>query len=182
MREMNQNSVLFSDENMKKVISGQTRLLIMEMKMQPIHDGVSVEKLIEVNRCPYKTGQLLNVRETFYISGNGKKFYKASYTGKKQFDWKPGFFMEEKDFRLQLKITSVSVKKLSELTDEEIIQYGIGSSAYGSDKLRKEFLSEWDKRHSATSLKRRFLSENDPYVWVACFVLLEKTDRRKKSS
>lgn len=182
MREMNQNSVLFNDDSMQKVLSGQARILLKEMKIQPIHADMPVEELVKANRCPYQIGQLLNVRETFYVSGNGKKFYKASYTGKKQFDWKPGFYMEEKDFRLQLKITSVSVKKLSELTDEEIIQYGIGSSAYGSDRLRKEFLSEWDKRHSATPLKRRFLSVSEPYVWVACFELLEKADRRKKSS
>jgi hypothetical protein len=149
--------------------------------------------------CPYgMPGDLLWVRETFFNTEKVSHFplfqnapkiiYKAdtdSFIGDHK--WKPAIHMPQSAARIWLKITSVKVERLNEITNEESIKEGIepiSNSVITPTHYRNyhrptfimitpkwSFKSLWDSINGIDSW------HENPWVWAISFEVVSKTGR-----
>ena len=146
--------------------------------------------------CPYNVGDVLWVRETFapkeiYDEPPGViAHYKAtdSFASTK---WKPSIFMPKQACRIFLKIKSIRVERLHDISKEDAIQEGIEfeiidnikeyknytakSKEFGRyndysypDVPQVSFMTLWESINGKESL------ELNPFVWVYEFEQIEK--------
>jgi hypothetical protein len=135
----------------------------------------------------YVVGDKLWVRETFDPTGCiGSVLYKADYSEKEindaakgVFKWKPSIFMPKEHCRIWLKVSSVQVQRLQEITEKEAIKEGIEQIDHNCFKdylnTEKAFIED-----PISSFKSLWISINgekswndNPFVWVISFELVE---------
>lgn len=97
----------------------------------------------------YNVGDVLWVRETFqYIDFAGENngyVYKASENGQdwadnsKEWKWKPSLFMPKPACRIFLKVKSVKVEKLLDISLEDIKKEGINMNQYKINQLLEKY-------------------------------------------
>ena len=197
--------ILFSTEMVKAILDGrktQTRRII---KPQPVSntDGsfdyweaadnrhYIPSKEVLADNCPY--GRVKNylgapvwylwVRESFGYSSDGKLHFKADVCSPK-YDkpakgWKPSIHMPFAACRLFLKIISVKVEHLADITDEDAKAEGIEWSArQGYVNYINEDTPFKYPKHSFKSLWYKINGEPswdaNPWVWVIEFEQTEK--------
>lgn len=86
-------------------------------------DGSHWHKLLayRIINPPYKKGDVLYVRETFYEVPSGPKafVYKADETQPNDFHyWKPSIFMPKEAARIFLRVTDVKAERLQDITED----------------------------------------------------------------
>lgn len=148
---------------------------------------------------PYQTGDILYVRETFYMDENCI-LYKAdneNLTGYRNMSgedisvkWRPSIHMPKEAARIWLKVTDVRVERLQEIDEDGAKAEGISEEwAYdwwkptyydpdsgGYPKYRDSFAFElWDSTIKKSDLDRYGWDAN-PYVWVIKFERCEKPE------
>ncbi|MDR6844485.1 hypothetical protein [Flavobacterium granuli] len=142
-------------------------------------------------KCPYNVGDVLWVRENFhYIHDSDTNAflsygYKAdnNYKGAK---WKPSIHMPKVACRIFLKIKSIRVERLNEITEEDAIQEGCskygpfgeykgsihpngGAMKYRAySKASRAFQCIWESINGIESWNK------NPFVWVYEFEQIEK--------
>lgn len=136
----------------------------------------------------YKVGDVLWVRETWKKSnpyGIPQFQYKAQWdsynTGVDLSGWKPSIFMPKEACRLYLKIKSVKIEKLHDISEEDAISEGIegnkvdGFKVYGKYGGRScaqvSFESLWQKINGFEAWK------SNPWVWVIEFERIDKPEK-----
>ena len=138
-------------------------------------------------KCPYNLGDVLWVRETFYKNTapqlQGTFYYKASISEGWDFKWKPSLFMPKGACRIFLKIKSIRVERLQNISEKDAIaegiifknhsEAGIVYKNYLKDNAFffypvKSFSSLWESINGDASLKQ------NPFVWVYEFEQIEK--------
>ncbi len=119
--------------------------------------------------CPYgQPGDVLYVREAWRKLPDGSTTYRASYTDQEAAaaKWKPGIHLPKSESRLWLKIVSVRVERLQDISEADAVAEGI------------EHVCDWPTgEHDGTSAVTRALYRNylstekstaaDPYDIVA---------------
>lgn len=147
-------------------------------------------------KCKYgKVGDILWVRETFHEDKAGY-LYKADYSPEAlrivqtnpitKMKWKPSIFMPKDACRLFLEITSIKVKRLHDISEEDAIKEGAKPC---SDELSMENrLNNYNNPSNATyplvyvvGFKNLWKSINgeaswnlNPWVWVIGFKKVER--------
>lgn len=144
-------------------------------------------KIIERVKAPYMPGDILYVRETWGISNplgdfarnnrTAEYVYKAGYSKGERIQmareqeknlgvWKPSIHMPKVAARIFLKVTSVRVERLQDITEEGIRAEGITEEwpPHAMDKFRKL----WD------STTKEYRWETNPWVWVIEFERRDK--------
>lgn len=142
----------------------------------------------------YRIGDILWVRETFVpvlAWSDGKQLedtlfvYRANTDAKYeevQFKWKPGIHMPKTACRLFLKIKSIRIERLNEISHEDCIAEGIEK---GPTNLYRNYISKQDRfeYNPWLSFMSLWISINgtvsynsSPYVWVIEFEKCEKPD------
>ena len=118
---------------------------------------------------------ILWVRETWGRKKDiDKYFYKADYESYEFKGWKPSIHMPKEACRLRLKIKSIRIERLMDISEQDAIAEGIIRKDietwkhYSSDNQDatssiESYLSLWDKINSKDSHKQ------NPYVWVIEF-------------
>ena len=146
--------------------------------------------------CPYELGDVLWVRETFGIGSRGSIIYKANYDdtqfNSKEWKWKPSIFMPKEACRTFLKIKSIRVHRLKEITHWDSIAEGVAVRLIDGCEEYKDYLAEgvsedepWGETYFPNNPKPSFLSlwesingkeslEQNPFVWVYQFQQIEK--------
>lgn len=147
-------------------------------------------------KCPYNVGDVLWVRETSYecMSENlkGVFYYKATMLSSWSFKWKPSIFMPKKACRIFLKIKSIKVERLYNISEEDAKAEGVffdkqfnkyscylceskghvGNGTSCTDGFftdaRASFFTLWVSLNGADSFK------SNPFVWVYEFEQIEK--------
>jgi len=136
-------------------------------------------------KIPYEVGDILWVRETWaqldmdykVVPGqfNIDDFnecpivYKADYPNK-QIIWRPSIFMPRSAARLFLKVKSIRVERLQEITEEDARREGcIYGMITGQCTAKGQFRDLWDSLNS----KRGYDWNRNPWVWVIEFERVE---------
>ena len=144
-------------------------------------------KIIERVKAPYMPGDILYVRETWGISNplgdfarnnrTAEYVYKAGYSKGERIPiareqeknlgvWKPSIHMPKVVARIFLKVTSVRVERLQDITEEGIRAEGITEEF--PPIARDNFQELWD------STTKEYRWRLNPYVWVISFERCEK--------
>lgn len=146
-------------------------------------------KIIERVKAPYMPGDILYVRETWGISNplgdfarnnrTAEYVYKAGYSKGERIPmareqeknlgvWKPSIHMPKVAARIFLKVTSVRVERLQDITEEGIRAEGITEEwpPHAMDK----FQELWD------STTKEYKWRLNPWVWVIEFERIEKSE------
>lgn len=140
--------------------------------------------------CPYgQSGDVLWVRET-WNKCDGIPYYKSDYKSLPDYikngiksghfsfedcEWKPSIYMPKAACRLFLKIKSICVERLQDITGDDILCEGVdngkSNKAMGvrwENMQRIAFEELWNKINGQESWKA------NPYVWVIEFERIEK--------
>ena len=134
---------------------------------------------------PYQTGDILYVRETFYMDENCI-LYKAdneNLTGYRNMSgedisvkWRPSIHMPKEAARIWLKVTDVRVERLQEITSEQIGREGVEVEyphVLNGEEKRYAFSTLWNSTIKKSDLDRYGWDAN-PYVWVIEFERCKK--------
>lgn len=146
--------ILFSTPMVQAILEGRKTMTRRAVKPTPIENenyhfekleklgsnmfGMIPNKGIEIDnrtispfngiwKCPYEVGDVLWVRETWQIRDSRKPkeiFYKAS-DDMTCAPWKPSIFMPKEACRIFLKIKSIKVEKLQDISEEDAKAEGV---------------------------------------------------------
>lgn len=143
-------------------------------------------------KLPCELGDILYVRETWKRAPNGYYYYEdwqrddiSDIT-----KWKPSIHMPKEAARIWLKVTSVRVDRLQDITEDGALKegaqgvrcYHAAIGAYGCTDCMNtgwlepptlEFMGIWDSTIKKTELDRYGWNAN-PWVWVIEFERCEK--------
>ncbi len=132
--------------------------------------------------CPYgQPGDVLWVRESIQTGSDAAFMYRADCTDEaaKSFRWKPSIHMPYAACRLWLKIVSVRVERVQDISEADAIAEGAEhGNVAGLDvdidgevwngAYRRGFAALWDSINGAGSFAL------NPWVWVVAFRRTEK--------
>lgn len=180
--------ILFSTPMVQAILEGRNTQTRRVVKPQPIKKGHfwtldgagwSSSSVVPVyghslyTRMPYKPGDILWVRETWYLEtfyGAHSYVYRASEpnypvnVGAGQHGWRPSIFMPKDAARIFLRVKEVRVEKVQDITEEDTINEGVNN--------KEKFALLWDKLNK----KRGYGWEANPWVWVIEFERIEKPE------
>jgi hypothetical protein len=206
---MKQHPILFSTPMVQAILENrktQTRRAVKGRALEWLELGMFTPEFVALDDnelCPYgKVGDVLWVRETWaYLDFLGPEeadyVYKASDNGKEWesnsegFKWKPSIHMPRTACRLFLKIKSVRVERLQDITNDDAFSEGIEwkikfpeedpNAKYYKDygfndrfaagthfKAKDSFKTLWQSINGPESWQA------NPWVWVIEF---EKTEK-----
>lgn len=147
----------------------QTRRVIKPQPSSEVRKSVFVKSGIEDGhgreiKPKYQPGDILWVRETWATVSSGiieyKATYKEPYTGSAEVDhignkikWRPSIFMPREAARIFLKVKEVSVERLIDISDSDVVNEGF--------QTKNDFFALWDK----LNYHRGFGVANNPFVW-----------------
>lgn len=200
---MKERPIIFSSSMVRVILSGkktQTRRIIkrpkhLDEKYYPINvagrfwwaiGGMSTGlELI----CPYGYPQSrLWIRETWaadtkwdklspkIIPTHSSIWYKADLDKNDTIEkWRPSIHMPRWASRITLEITDVRVERLQDISPRDIIEEGIKQRidlppAEAIPKEKQSFIELWD----SINAKRGYGWEQNPWVWIIDFKILEK--------
>lgn len=158
-------------------------------------------------RMPYQPGDLLYVRERFcygviecgeevdgrealYVVDTDEKadfcipyqYCLDNNIGIEGVKWRPSIHMPKSAARIWLKVTSVNIERLQDITCEEIQKEGLKSMAvHAKDKeiAMKEFALLWNSTINKSDLGK-YGWEANPYVWRIEFEKIKKPEGEKR--
>ena len=177
--------IIFDGESVRAILAGTKTQTRRAMKPQQPTDVVSVSahggviswtdargKLHVGGRtCPCGApGDLLWVRETFaprYFD-NGAPGYMADWTDVAadyvpKPKWKPSIHMPRALSRISLRVTSVRVERVQDISEADAIAEGIYA------ELQNVAPSAYAARWDSINAKRGFPWSSNPHVWVVAF-------------
>lgn len=159
-------------------------------RLSAVFKNVHVPNGKHAVECPFgQTGDILWVRETFAIKGN-RVFYKADNTdfenaglkGLYDFTWKPSIHMPYDVCRTWLRVESIAIQRLQDISDSDAVAEGIEEtkgSKYFKDQPKRwvRYDSEDDDTKSPISSFRTLWEKinginswnENPFVWVVKF-------------
>jgi hypothetical protein len=157
--------------------SGRTKILVelQNDTPEPIKkEGGSVIYHLQAYheiKCPYEVGDVLWVRETFAEWPKVCFQYKAStQIGSEIGNWKPSIHMPKKACRIFLKVKSIRVERLQDISEEDAQAEGAIQHEAETDWLTAKygFQMIWETIFGKESWKE------NPYVFVYEFEKIEK--------
>ena len=177
---MKERPILFSGPMVRAILDGRKTMTRRVMKPQPedypYHHGLAVYRVAK--KCTYGVpGDLLWVRETWASDVDGCPAglsYRADHLDPRgdgpanPMRWRPSIFMPRWASRLTLRITSIRVERVQDITEADARAEGFkdvaGKYARG-DEARIWFAELWDDINA----KRGFGWDANPWVWVVGF-------------
>lgn len=206
-----ERGILFSSEMVRAILDDrktETRRILKRPIMDvAINKRMVLEPILRKNgiffnywgkeyraKCPYgKPGDILYVRETFFIVKDVGVGYKADYSEKlsSAYNWKPSIHMPKKFSRIKLKIKEIRIEKVRDITmrsaidegsfciDTELVMPGYlektriaglrnENPPIGPNAIER-FKYLWDSLNE----KRGLGWDKDPFVWVIKFERLK---------
>lgn len=157
--------ILFNTEMVEAVIKGKKTVTRRKIKNQIINENI-------LDYAPYKIGEILYIRETWRtITDSEDNYdYRAGSSYIESVKWKPSIHMPKKAARLFLKVITIKIERIQDITNEGAVDEGIGNfngtlmpvNVSSKDRFKdvwQNIYCDWDK---------------NPWVWVIEFELIEK--------
>lgn len=183
--------ILFNTEMVKAIMDGRKTVTRRVVKPQPkgplvlsppggcwpgYFEEVGTPRVV---RPPYRPGEILYVRETFF-EHNGSYYYKADgksedldrLIGGSFFKWRPSIHMPKEAARIFLRVKDVRVERLQDITSAGVSAEGI-TGRFGVN--RGSFVIPWNRTIKATELCTYGWAAN-PWVWVIEFERITKEE------
>lgn len=145
-----------------------------------IPENIKDEELSKQWNPPYRTDDILYVRETWKKALNGYYYYEdwqrndiADVT-----KWHPSIHMPKEAARIWLEVTDVRVERLWEISADGIRNEGLSSAAVHCGDMEIA-LKEWEKLWNSIIPKKdidRYGWQANPWVWVIEFERCEKPE------
>ena len=151
-------------------------------------ENLSEEESTRIWKTIGNADDILYVRETWqYIDFAGEHngyVYKASENGNlwetetEGWTWKPSIHMPKEAARIFLRITSVHVERLQDMTEDDALKEGVDTGVLFTDDETLEipalrcFQKLWNSTIKKSDMDKYGWNEN-PYVWVIEFERLE---------
>jgi len=201
---MKTKAILFSTDMVKAIMDGtktQTRRVLKPTRTEMtallinMYAGVNVEKAKEelIRTHTVSVGDVFWVRETWaehtFKSFPSEVYYKAKHP-QYQGGWKPSIFMPKRLCRNFLKIKSISIEQVNEISDEDSLKEGIQRIVADTDSTRLLGFRDYsvNPKHGFNTLfsaKDSFESlwvyingqeswDDNPFVWVYEFEKIDK--------
>lgn len=143
----------------------------------------------KIYKPPYQPGDILYVRET-WKKNLSRYMYRANYSDTEKFyqngkevrmKWHPSIHMPKEIARIWLKVTSVRVERLQEITEDEAKAEGAnfknGKNVGFEEKMNRTAIERFEEIWNSTIKKSdldRYGWDANPYVWVIEFEQCEK--------
>ena len=186
---MKERPILFSGPMVRVILDGRKTMTRMVVKPQPtvdhglVFEGIALGKFGAVSdsviACPYGTiGDRLWVRETWATTeqagvhpSDAEILYRATDPDWETWDgwrWSPSIFMPRWASRLTLRIMSVSVERVQDITEADAKAEGVvpvPGTEGNSHSYRWPFCLLWDSINAG----RGFGWDANPWVWVIGF-------------
>lgn len=181
---MKEHPIIFSTDMVKAILAGRKTMTRRIIKPQPPfnfrHIAMAYLGAKNIPKCPYQTGNILWVRETFGIYKSGEYSYKADKDGVTIIGnpWKPSIHMPRKAARIFLEITDVSVERLNDITYQDAVNEGVEVAYKSGDEpaLFKKPCTGIPTTHPEGSFECLWNSIHgkgawslNPWVWVVAF-------------
>lgn len=190
---VNSKPILFNAEMVKAILDGKKSQFreVIEKYNNEVNHRV-VRRMIETGNIKqkYKVGDILYVKETFLQEmnttlmpcGTHKEFwgnkiefvadgaigrflnpnsYNSGYMVKR-----PSVHLKQKDARIFLKVTSVRVERLQDITNKDIINEGMPLKYKGVGNCFKNGGSEWWINLWSSTSEDGYKWEDNPFVFV----------------
>ena len=181
-RIMRPQPVYIPIEQMDKI----TRLCHWTYKSTCWHPDEEMTHLALEAYAPYKTGDLLWVRETCCSPNNGEYYYyNSDYSdGAKSYwydpahwcdypKWKPSIFMPREAARILLEVKTVRAERLKNISDKDLEAEGIkiecGPLTSCPECNRDSYMKLWN----GLNAKRGYEWDVNPWVWGYEFMVKE---------
>lgn len=199
-------SILFNTNMVRAILDGRKTVTRRVVKPQPFAvkqdenahcwcgHFVSESGKVLTDKPPYRPGDILYVRETFF-EHKGHFFYKAD--GKHEalaqlgitFKWRPSIHMPREAARIFLRVTDVGVDRLHEITEEQAKAEGTEPFMMTADVDKPDDEKRWQEILPALSMfpalwdstikkadRALYGWEANPWVWVVEFERCEKPE------
>ena len=207
MEKVKYHPILFSTPMVQAIMENrktQTRRIVKLPKYHPSrtekqHDVMTIKdwnlydgnnELIGKLKCPYNVGDVFWVRETFHKIHDAEtdEFLRFGYKADKDWigaKWIPSLFMPKEACRNYLKIKSIRVERLQDISEEDAIAEGAKDRLRHSDLKVLEGLKDWVIPSPFLQHQFGFLAIwctingcdnwiSNPFVWVYEFEKIEK--------
>ena len=166
---MDMKPILFNTEMVQAILEGrktQTRRII-----KPVAMGLTHENGMPARVPPYEPGDILWVRETWNNTVYGGKFcYKADFSYKEAFPWKPSIHMPKEAARIFLKVVNVRPHRLLEISRQDAVKEGANPAA-----AVENFKAIWNGTLKKEAIPMYGWDAN-PWVWVIEFERIRRDE------
>lgn len=179
---MSTKPILFNTDMVRAILDGRKTVTRRVVKPQPLWRKPPIQQSgrpeywanwddEKIYKSPYRPGDTLYVRETFWPGVAGVYEYKADYEDNPGYAWKPSIHMPREASRIFLRVTDVRVERLQDITEEQSILEGF--EAYRSDSGYYEpatlgFAETWGSTIKKAD-RALYGWEANPWVWVIEF-------------
>lgn len=156
-------SVIFNAEEVRATLEGRK----MQFRAVIKHEDASNE------RCPYKIGDEIFVKESFCISSYlylRSIIYRVDSENDDQDEWKSAQHMKQEHSRLTLSIKNIGVERIGDISEEDAIAEGVvipKTVLYDKLTALRLFRNFWNKKHPKHSF------ESNPFVWKINFEVVK---------
>ena len=194
-----EHPILFSAPMVRAILDKkktQTRRMVKDTALDWLAPDMFTPEFVaspENNLCPYgKVGDVLWVRETWWkrpfltpkdLKDGADTWPEFEYETEKimawdeaelkHYGWKrmPSIFMPKEACRIRLRIESIRIERLHDITEEDAASEGVSIDTFLDLTAKDNFKALWDKINGNW--------DSNPYVWVISFY---RTVARKTSA
>ena len=164
-----------------------------KLMFKPYCDMTDIELINTAYKVPYQPGDVLYVRETWhkYLKrvGSGENCrlqdffgYRASIANSEDAEgpWKPSIHMPKEAARIFLRVTTVRVERLQDITVEDALAEGMDkyirlNGELDENSIITSFIGIWNSTIKKSDLDFYGWDAN-PYVWVIEFEVCDKPE------
>lgn len=200
--------ILFSTEMVRAILEGRKTVTRRVVKTKDIinawdceDDGTPIAYIDETtggvypptHPCPYRPGDILYVRETFFQDKEGSYHYKADDAlvffekdighglGWQSIKWRPSIHMPKEAARIFMRVTDVRVERLQDITEEQAEAEGLykgwqlTKTSSWAATAKQAFMWVWDMTIKPVDRALYGWAAN-PWVWVIAFERISREE------
>ena len=178
--------ILFSTNMVRAILDNRKTVTRRVVKPQPLWRKPPIQQSgrpeywanwddEKIYKSPYRPGDTLYVRETFWPGVAGVYEYKADYEDNPGYAWKPSIHMPREASRIFLRVTGVRVERLQDISMKDVRNEGIEYDIERPVASYGKFVELWDST-IRPGIRALYGWGGNPWVWVIEFERCQKPE------